>query len=64
MPCPTKAQRKLQDELDAAFKQHGSNIQFNMLDIGKMFNFAKEEMLGGKSAEEAMEEAIAKYRQN
>jgi len=60
-----KKKNPIDDAVAAAFNKHGSNIQFNIMDLGKIHDAGVLAAAGGMDAiDAAVIEAIAKYRQN
>ena len=59
-----KAIKKIEAASAAAFKKHGSGVQVNIMDIGKIL--AAGEIAGamGGDIEAAVVDALAKYRSN
>jgi hypothetical protein len=60
----TKAEKALDDAYDNAFKTRANGVQFNMMDLGNVRRETMDGMKAGKSMEEAIDAAIAKYRKN
>jgi hypothetical protein len=60
----TKAQKAAEKAYDDAFRKLGQNIQFDIMDLGKMHKEANAAVATGKTMEQAVAEAIAKYRKN
>ncbi len=56
----TKEQKRIEAEYSRLFKLHGQNVQFNIMDLGKMH----AEVVANGLTEDAMKAAVAKYRQN
>lgn len=61
----SKVQKAAEQAFEDAFRVQGNCVQFSVMDLGKMKN---ETMAGvvvaGKTMEESLAEAIAKYRKN
>lgn len=60
----TKAQKQIENQADAAFQQHGSNIQFNIFDLRRIRNAGIKAGVKGESVEAAVIAAIAQYRKS
>lgn len=60
----TKAQKAAEKAFVDAFRKQGQNIQFDIMDLGKLHNDANAAVATGKTMELAVAEAIAKYRKN
>ena len=62
-----KAQKIIENQVQAIFNKLGSGIQFNIMDLGKISNSAKNVLVAGGSievAEAAMAVAISLYKVN
>lgn len=62
-----KANKVIDNQVQAIFKKIGCGIQFNIMDLGKIADAAKNVLIAGGdavAAEEAMAGAIALYRAN
>lgn len=64
MPRQTKEQKRIEREVEAAFSKHGSNAQFDIMDLSKISAAGRTAAAEGKDIEAAVVEAIAKYRKN
>jgi len=60
----SKAEKEVDKLIERTYYRYGSGVQINIMDIGKIFNEARIEMLTGKPIEEVIQNLIAKYRQN
>lgn len=60
----TKAEKQVENAVDAAFKKHGSNVQFNIFDLSKISDAGRNAAKTGGDIEAAVIAAIAQYRQN
>jgi len=63
----TKEAKRIETAAAAAFKKHGSGVQVNIMDIGKILSAGENAgALGGdrKGIEAAVVDALAKYRLN
>ena len=60
----TKEEKRIEQEWERAFKVHGSCVQFNIMDLGKMHGEVTAAGKAGQNVEEATKAAIAKFRQN
>jgi hypothetical protein len=58
---PDKA---LDNQVNDLFNKHGSGIQFNIMDLGNLHNDTKNAIKSGTDPDQAMLDAIAKYRKN
>lgn len=63
--------KKLDNEVNACFKRYSNNIQFNIMDLSKLskaaidaYEAAPTHEEGITAMDDAMQKAIAKYRQN
>ena len=63
-PTAKQLAKRLDKEVEQAFYRHGSNIQFNVMDLSKVSGDTKTAVLAGGDIDEAMKVAVAKYRQN
>lgn len=57
-----KELKKLDQDLDQAFKKHGFGVQINVMNLGNLRAHAKSLVLNGMDVGDAMKEAIAKFR--
>ena len=67
MARQTKEEKRIKGEVDRLFKLHGTGVQFNIMDLGKIDKAAKAVLaVGGaiEDAEAAMLQAISQYRVN
>ena len=64
MARQTKEAKRIDNAVDAAFKTHGNNIQFNIMDLGKIHDAGVAAGQAGGDIDAAVIAAIAKYRQN
>lgn len=60
----TKEEKRIEKEVEAAFKLHGNCIQFNIFDLGKISKAGREAGKVGGNIEDAVKAAIQVYRQN
>jgi hypothetical protein len=60
----TKEEKRIEKETDAAFKSHGSNVQFDIFDLGKIHQAGVNAGRLGQNIEEAVKAAIQTYRKN
>ena len=60
----TKAEKAIEKAVDDAYKKHGSGVQVDMFDIGKILDAGYAAGAAGNNIEEAVKEALAKYRKN
>ncbi len=63
-PRKTKEEKALEAAVDAAFGRLGSGISFDVFDLSKICDETKAAVATGKTVDEGMTAAIAKYRQN
>jgi hypothetical protein len=56
--------KALDREINRLFKLHGSNIEFDIFDLGKISNAGKKAADTGGDIEQAVKDAIAQYRKN
>ena len=62
-----KAQKIIENQVSAIFYKIGNGIQFNIMNLGKISDAAKNVLIAGGSlqaAETAMAVAIAQYKEN
>ena len=60
-----KADKALSEAVDKAFRIHGDRIQFNMMDLSKIAKETRQAVITeGMDVDEAMKQAVAKYRLN
>lgn len=60
----TKAEKAIENAVDAAYKKHGNGVQVNIYDIGKILDAGRDAGAAGNDIDEAVKNAIAQYRQN
>jgi hypothetical protein len=60
----TKEEKALEKAHDAAFSKNCSNVQFDIMDLGKMHKEWNSLVGAGKSHDDAMIEVRQKYRKN
>ncbi len=60
----TKAERQLEKEVSNLFRKHGSGIQFDIMDLGKIADAGKLAHNNNQNVEEAIIQAIKQYRKN
>ncbi len=58
----TKQEKNVENAVDKYFKIHGNNIQFNIMDLGKIHSAGVNAGLTGGNIEQAVINAIEKYR--
>jgi len=60
--------RRKKDPLDALIEQtyykYGSGVEISVMDIGNIFQAGRAAHAAGTSLDDAIKEAIAKYRKN
>ena len=54
----TKEVKRIENATEAAFRKHGCNIQFNIMDIGKILKAGEIAGMAGNDIELAVVEAI------
>jgi hypothetical protein len=64
MPRMTKAEKLVEMEVERSFKVHGSGVQFDIMDLGKITEAGKSAAKAGTNIEEAVKAAIQTYRKN
>ena len=64
MARKTKAEKVIDAQVEAAFQRHGSCVQFNVMDLGKIMNAGRDAAIAGTSVDDAMVAAVEQYRQN
>jgi hypothetical protein len=62
MARQTKQEKQIDNLVEAAFNRHGHNIQFNIMDLGKIHKAGVEAVKTGQDLDTAMLAAIAQYR--
>jgi metal-sulfur cluster biosynthetic enzyme len=60
----TKEEKRIEAATEAAFNLHGKNIQFNVMDLGKIYNAGVNAGKAGQSIEDAVKAAITQYKQS
>ena len=58
------SKKQLDKMVEQAYYKQGRGVQINIMDIGKLFKDVSEAYLAGQDLDEAVKEAIKKYRQN
>lgn len=56
--------KKIKKAVEDAFRIHGNRIQFNMMDLSKIFKAGEDAGIAGGDIVQAVKDAIQKYRQN
>ena len=56
--------KKIKAAVSEAFRIHGNCIQFNIMDLGKIFKAGENAGIAGQNIDEAVKAAIQQYRQN
>ena len=64
MARQTKEEKRIEAAVESAFNRLGNNIQFNIMDLGKIFNDGVAAVRAELDLDAAMLASIAKYRQN
>lgn len=64
MARKSKAEKQFDNAYDQAFKRLANGVQFDIMDLGKMRDETLAAFTSGKTLDDALKEAIAKYRQN
>jgi hypothetical protein len=64
MARKTKEEKRIESESEAAFKKHGSGIEFDIFDLSKISKAGEDAGKAGEDIEAAVIAAIEKYRQN
>jgi hypothetical protein len=59
-----KSSKKLDAEINDAYKKYGDRVEISMMDIPKIFRAGEEADAAGESIDDAVKAAIAKYRKN
>jgi ribosomal protein L18E len=59
-----KEEKRIDNEINRLYSQHGQNVQINILDIPKVFKAGHAAVVAGQSLEQSVLDSIAKYRQN
>jgi len=62
MARKSKEEKRMEAAVSAAFNQHGSNIQFSIMDLPKIHAAGMAAGRAGQDIEAAVIEAIGKYR--
>lgn len=57
-------QKKMDKLIDEAYNRLGKGVQINIMDIGKVFTMGRAALTNGTDLDTAINEAIAKLRQN
>jgi hypothetical protein len=58
----SKAEKELDNLVERLFYKHGSNIEFNIMDLGRLSDYAKAAIVAGGDPDEAMKAAVEKFR--
>lgn len=64
MARKTKQDKLIDSQVESAFNRHGKNIQFNIMDLGKIHDAGVRAAQAGNDVDEAVILAIEQYRQN
>lgn len=64
MPRQTKEEKARDHLIEQTYYRHGSGVQINVMDIGKVFEMGRAAMNAGQDLDQAIKDAIAKFRQN
>lgn len=64
MPRMSKADKKIEKDVEAAYRKLGSGVQISVFDLGKILDAGRDAAKAGQDIEEAIKAGIAKYRQN
>ena len=56
--------KKIKAAVSEAFRVHGNCIEFNMMDLGKIFKAGENAGIAGGDIVQAVKDAIQQYRQN
>lgn len=59
-----QAAEKIDNLIEAEYYKQASGVQVSVMDIGKIFAECRADLLAGKTMENAVKSAIAKYRKN
>ena len=62
MARKTKEEKRIENEISAAFYKFGGNIQFDIMDLPKIHQAGAVAAASGGSVEEAVKAAIENYR--
>jgi len=60
----TKAAKAVEQKIEAAFKRHGSNVQFNIMDLSKITAAGRDALNEGRNLDDAVIAAVRQYRKN
>ena len=60
----TKEEKVLEAAYYDAFRRLGSNVQFDMFDLGKIHSESVAAAASGTAMDDAVKAAVAKYRKN
>ena len=60
----SKASKALDKQIEQAYYKLGNEVQINMMDILKLYSESRASVAAGNSVEQAVGDAIAKYRLN
>ena len=64
MARQTKESKRIDAAVADAFRRLGNNIQFNIMDLGKIHDAGVAAGVAGQDIDAAVAGAIAKYQQN
>jgi hypothetical protein len=62
MARQTKEDKRIDKAVEESFKKHSSNMQFNVMDLGKIHAAGVKAGKEGKDIDTAVKEAIEQYR--
>ncbi len=60
----TKANKAIEDQVNAAFIRHAASVPINIMDLGKVLGAGRDALREGRDLDTAMLAAVAQYRQN
>ena len=60
----TKAQKAIENAVDAAYRKLGTGIQVDVFDIGKILDAGRKAGEAGQDIEAAVKAALEQYRKN
>lgn len=60
----TKAEKALDNQIDALYREHCCNIQINIMDVPRVFEHARKAHAEGKDLKEAIVSFVNSIRKN
>lgn len=64
MARKTSVDKAIDEQVETAFQKHGSCVEFNVMDLGKIMNAGRDAARAGTSVDDAVIRAVEQYRKN